>query len=336
MRRLLRVLSIASFALVVPLGAAGPTAAWSAGAVPPLAGVRSFGYQLQGEDIARLAASPFDLLVIDPSGDERDWTAQEIASLRDGPCGPRIVLAYLSIGEAEDYRWYWDGLPRDLLAAENPHWKGNFGVRYWDARWRAVLFGVTTGPSKSSLDRILDAGFDGVYLDIVDAYESWGPVAVGGSGERPAAARDMIDLVAAIAAYARETRGRTGFLVVPQNGSGITSEDAQSWAADPAAEADAARTRWLATIDGAGAEDTFFYGRRAMDNPWRPQKDVIAQLDALHAAGRTILAIDYVSRRAKVRRFYAACAAHGFVPLASNRALTRLRVPRGAPRTPCR
>ena len=38
---------------------------------------------------------------------------------------------------------------------------------YWTKSWRDILF----GSKDSYLDKILNAGFDGVYLDVVDAYE---------------------------------------------------------------------------------------------------------------------------------------------------------------------
>ncbi|TAN37800.1 MAG: hypothetical protein EPN23_04615 [Verrucomicrobia bacterium] len=45
------------------------------------------------------------------------------------------MRAYLSIGEAGDYRGYWEkewsAQPPTWLGAENPDWKGNFKVRYW-------------------------------------------------------------------------------------------------------------------------------------------------------------------------------------------------------------
>jgi cysteinyl-tRNA synthetase len=59
------------------------------------------------------------------------------------------------------------------------------------------------------LDRILDAGFDGVYLDLVDAFEDWVPREEGDSGW-PRAEQDMVDFVRAIADHARVTHGRTG------------------------------------------------------------------------------------------------------------------------------
>jgi cysteinyl-tRNA synthetase len=88
------------------------------------------------------------------------------------------VLAYLSIGEAESYRYYWhrewdrlgDGVPDAgapaWLEGENPQWRGNYKVRYWDPGWRSILY----GRSDAYLDGIISRGFDGVYLDLVDAY----------------------------------------------------------------------------------------------------------------------------------------------------------------------
>ena len=77
----------------------------------------------------------------------------------------------MSIGEAEDYRYYWDdswkrGSP-EWLEAENLRWRGNFVVRYWDPEWKSIVF----GNAEAYLDRIIAAGFDGVYLDIIDGYE---------------------------------------------------------------------------------------------------------------------------------------------------------------------
>jgi len=77
----------------------------------------------------------------------------------------------MSIGEAEDYRYYWQsgwkvGNP-SFLDKENPNWKGNYKVRYWDKDWQNIIY----GNDNSYLKKILDAGFDGVYLDIIDGFE---------------------------------------------------------------------------------------------------------------------------------------------------------------------
>ncbi|NOX86519.1 MAG: hypothetical protein GXO86_11260, partial [Chlorobi bacterium] len=80
-------------------------------------------------------------------------------------------VCYMSIGEAEDYRYYWqpDWKPGNpsWLDKENPDWEGNYKVKYWDKGWQGIIF----GNDGSYLKKILDAGFDGVYLDIIDAFE---------------------------------------------------------------------------------------------------------------------------------------------------------------------
>ena len=77
----------------------------------------------------------------------------------------------MSIGEAENYRYYWKPgwalIQPPWLLGENPNWSGNFKVRYWEADWQRIIFGA----DDSYLKKILDAGFDGVYLDLVDVYE---------------------------------------------------------------------------------------------------------------------------------------------------------------------
>lgn len=120
------------------------------------------------EFLAALRGTDYDLLIIDFDLKERELNAEEVASLkRKADGGRRLVLCYLSIGEAEDYRSYWDpdwsDDPPDWLCKENPDWPGDYKVRYWDPGWQAIVFAV--------LDRIVASGFDGVYLDLIDAYE---------------------------------------------------------------------------------------------------------------------------------------------------------------------
>lgn len=119
-----------------------------------------------------LESSTYDLILIDAFYED-DWlTEGDIDRLSTKPQGGnRLVVSYMSIGEAEDYRFYWQNEWNDSspswLAAENSQWKGNYKVRYWEAAWQDIIF----GNQEAYLDKILAIGFDGVYLDIVDAYE---------------------------------------------------------------------------------------------------------------------------------------------------------------------
>jgi len=115
-----------------------------------------------------IKATNYDLILIDLFFDGQPLSTEEINSLKiKANKSSRMVICYMSIGEAEDYRYYWNGLDKNLVYQENPEWKGNFTVKYWEPQWKSVIY----GNDQSYLKKILDAGFDGVYLDIIEAYE---------------------------------------------------------------------------------------------------------------------------------------------------------------------
>lgn len=131
-------------------------------------------FEDRGAYIEALAATPYDILIIDLFFDDPQspLTTVEVEQLKHKPDGQqRLLLAYLSIGEAESYRYYWQGdwnqNPPYWMETENPDWAGNFKIRYWEQDWKDLLI----GNGDSYLKKIVDAGFDGVYLDAVDAYE---------------------------------------------------------------------------------------------------------------------------------------------------------------------
>jgi cysteinyl-tRNA synthetase, unknown class len=121
--------------------------------------------------IDALCGTEYDLVIMDCFFDDRPFTKDDIARLKTKPQGgKRLILSYLSIGEAEDYRYYWNPVWKTVrpawLGDENPEWEGNYKVRYWDQSWQNII----CGGDGSYLKKILDAGFDGVYLDLIDAF----------------------------------------------------------------------------------------------------------------------------------------------------------------------
>ena len=125
-------------------------------------------YPTKHDFIEAICATNYDLVIMDLFLNEEEFSADEIEQLHNkANGGKRMVIAYMSIGEAEDYRYYWQaewkrGNP-SWLDKENPKWKGNYKVKYWNAEWQEIIFDY--------LSRITNAGFDGVYLDIIDAFE---------------------------------------------------------------------------------------------------------------------------------------------------------------------
>ena len=126
-------------------------------------------YENKKKYLAALKNTDYDLIFIDLFYEDgkivKPSDVRQLKVKSNG--GKRLVYSYLSVGEAEDYRYYWDKKwnkkkPK-WIVKENKQWKGNYKVRYWNKEWQDILYGY--------LSRIAMAGFDGVYLDVIDAYE---------------------------------------------------------------------------------------------------------------------------------------------------------------------
>ena len=118
-----------------------------------------------------LRGTDYDLLIVDLFYEESPLTTEDIAALRKkANGGRRLVYAYMSVGEAETYRYYWqpqwNDNPPEWLSEANPDWDNNFKVKYWRPEWHKILY----GSEHAYLDKIMSAGFDGAFLDVVDAY----------------------------------------------------------------------------------------------------------------------------------------------------------------------
>ena len=275
-----------------------------------LAAVTSWGYQLRIHDLAPLAASAFDLIVIDHGLAARRngkllFDASEIAALKTKPDGRRrIVLAYLSIGEAEQYRYYWRpewcrrATAPAWIGAVNPNWPGNYPVRFWDPDWQRLIL----GPGDSYLDRIMAQGFDGIYLDRADVYVEWSAI-------RQTAARDMIAFLGRIATHARVRDPR--FLIVMQNAEELLIH---------------ARARGL--LDAVAKED-LLHGLEFSEaaNDAASIAGSLAHLRRARAAGLPVFAVEYLADPTRIAAARQRLAGFGFVPYFGPRLLDRLVTP---------
>lgn len=246
--------------------------------------------RVQEADLARLDP---EVVVVDYSrdgGEGGERTVLEVERLRRRPGGgSRIVLAYLSIGEAEDYRFYWKDLRgrRALVGPANRRWPGNYRIRYWEPAWHDVVY---RGP-RSYLDRILAQGFDGVFLDTVDAAEQWEDA---GTADAPAR---MAALVRAIADHARARR--PDFLVVAQNPDRILGEPGV-----------------VEALSGVSSEAHLFPGGREARPPVRDR--VLETLRQVRAHGLAVLVIEYPRSGAQRGRLWTLCREHGFLCFAGS------------------
>ncbi len=244
-----------------------------------LTAAQSWMYQLAGlEDPAAvdaLAATDYPLLVIEPGLNHRACTGDETGAPGDAECAdpydtpaivealattpsgePRVLLAYIDVGQAEDWRTYWttdwappqDGQPGNpaFIVAEDPDgWAHNYTVAYWRTGWRAIWLGPD-----GLIAQLARAGFDGVYLDWVEAYDDEAVIAAA-QADGVHAAQEMVRFIADIKAAGRAVSD--DFVVIVQNAPYLVDDSG-----DPAG--------YLATIDGLAVEDTWFYGDG--DAPW--------------------------------------------------------------------
>jgi len=117
------------------------------------------------DDIARTSLTP---VIIDYSADgseTRRFTREDLTSLKrlkDGKS--REVLAYVNLGIAERWRWYWSSLPTKLIYGPLEGWEGEYYVKFWTDEWLSVII--------KYIEKVIEAGFDGVMFDWVNIYFS--------------------------------------------------------------------------------------------------------------------------------------------------------------------
>jgi cysteinyl-tRNA synthetase len=272
--------------------------------------VDNWGYWLSSFEIAGVAAAPHDLLVIDSEMSanrafERQHLSEEVARMKRRPDGsPRVLLAYLSIGEAERYRPYWRQEWYDVtkkpvwLDKENRRWAGNYAVQFWHPEWQQLIF----GNPESYLDRIVAQGFDGAYLDRADAFSQWRKL-------QPSAGADMATFIARLADHARKLNPE--FLIVMQNAEELLEEAGV-----------------LGAIDGIAKED-LLYGVRRAQEPNKPD-DVawsVQLLQVAQKAARKVLVVEYLKDPEKIAAAARSIREEGFVPYFAPRRLHCLNPP---------
>jgi len=265
--------------------------------------VKHWGCQYQNVHLPEIEDSDLDMVVLDMTLDGtpgRLATPAELARLKRKPNGNRrIVLAYLSVGEAADYRPYWRQdwrmRPPDWLGPENPNWQHAFPVRFWAAQWEAILL----GRPDAMLDRILAADFDGVFLDRIDVFAEW-------LGERPTAPQDMVALVGRIADYAHARN--QDFIIMGQNAEQLLINEA-----------------YRAALDGVSKESLLF-GLRGEGVENTPEQIAWSMplLNAAVAAALPVFAIEYLSDPNQIAAARQRLFQLGFIPFFGHRLLDRL------------
>jgi len=302
-----------------------------------LAAAKTWMYQIDELDtsgaVDALAASSYPLLVLESGINERGadkvFARQLVERLRRLPDGRHgLLLAYLDIGQTEKYRAYWkkdwqaptgqaSGKPDFLLARDPDGWNGSCQVAYWDHRWQDIWLGTN-----GEIARLASLGYDGIYLDWIDAYKDPQVIlAAKCAGVDPAL--EMIQFIARLGQAGR--RLSPGFLIIAQNAAELI---------------DAAPERYAKIINGQAVEDTWFYGKGGAkwnspkagdlshqneDEDWTPTKRIAWYRKYLER-GLPVFTVDYcVSEQSAALVFKQATAA-GLRPLVTRVSLSQMTV----------
>ena len=281
----------------------------------------TWAYQIQGhttnESLEALAASSYDILVIDQQrsllGDEDYDDAAVVEMLHTSAADAgreRTVLCYIDVGEAESYRWYWQdgwdvGDPEWIVAPDPDGWDENYPVAFWNDEWRSIMF--------EAFDRIIADGYDGVYLDWLEVY-SFEPV-VGLAEEEGLDPEDeLVAFVRDLAAHARAQD--PDFILVAQNAAEMGAREEYREVFDAIAQ----EAIWF---DGGGDPDT----EEQVGDVAQDQELTEENLDALKVwqdAGVPVWACEYATEPDNVETAYSRGAERGFLTYVTTRPLDRL------------
>ena len=215
----------------------------------PLARVRSWSLATEVPD----AADQIDLAVVDPAAFGTDAVALPAAveaAKRRSDGSSRLVVARISVATVAE--------PAEAAAAQTarvrPLDDGRIPVAYWSSVWHDRLY----GSSSALVDRLVSAGFDGVYVADADVYvrlrKQW-----------PGAENDMVQLVERLSARAKSMN--PAFAVVLANAEELIAHPGIRNAVDALAKEDL-----LFGSDGVGETN--------------PRSAVVASLHFLERAQR--------------------------------------------------
>ncbi len=315
-----------------------------------LKNVRYFAYQLTGIDendsIQKIVDSKYDMIIIEPSVtadyafDAKDMVQRIKASKASDGVHRKSVIAYIDIGQAEEWRWYWDGHVKyeEKGECKNPYitaiqvwapwvvacdpdgWAGNYPVAFWDEAWKDIVInGSELGSHlglyfNSMLDEVIQDGFDGVFLDWVAAWEM-DEVIDRAESEGKNAGIEMLNFIKAIRTYGKKYN--PDFVVIQQNSSELIYE--------------VGANQLKNAVDAISQESVWWEGYSTdsnWDNPDGYDKPscctdyYLERLRAYKTAGFPVFVCDYAVKNAN--EVYTKAASEGFIAYATRRSLSRL------------
>ena len=298
---------------------------------------------LETEVVEQISESTYDMVVIDfitSEANNTDYPIAEVVEQFHTAEHPKLVLAYIDIGQAESYRTYWQdewqvGSPEWITGKDPDGWEDNYPVAFWYDDYQNIWLG-----ENGYLQTILDAGFDGVYLDWVEAYSDENVIALAET-EGLDTAQEMIWWVEDIAAFGRTQN--PNFIVIGQNAAELVVypeyleiidaiSQEQVWfdgAADnnppgdcplPQSETDVETEDYIATLSEPCLQ---LYEEQPDSTLHVSSESYLDYLIPAQEIGMIIFTVDYAVDTENITWIYETSRSLGFIPFVSNRALNQ-------------
>jgi cysteinyl-tRNA synthetase len=301
------------------------------------------GADLEAETVQRIVASQYDMVVLDflPSEENNtDYPMADVVTRLHDAQHPKLVIAYVDVGQAENYRRYWQeaweiGDPEWIVGEDPDGWEGNYPVAFWYDEWQEIWLGAD-----GILQQILDDGFDGLYLDWIEAYADENVIAMAEQdGVDPV--EEMIWWVRSVSDFVKSRCDDC--VIIAQNAAELAEYDdyveaidaiaqEQVWfdgGADNDPPGDCPLPRSDAEVDTEAYRDSLSEPcRRYFDSdPDSPlhvsSEEYLYYLTLAQRKGILIFTVDYALDPENVSWVYETSRALGFVPFLSTRALDR-------------
>lgn len=236
-----------------------------------------------------IAAAPVQYKVVEATSDGSGafWSSTDVTTMKSG--GGK-VFGYFDCGWCEDYRpYYATAVAAGILGTHpDPEWPAEFSVAFWTTDWHNIAF--------DWCDSLMAAGFNGIYLDVVDAWgDAWAQAHVPGGGATNSA-NAMIALVAAIRAHAHATD--PSFEVWVNGGEELFAYSAPSW---------------LDSLDGMYKEQVCYNETSAAGPTSSGDRSAeFTMLANCTGGGKPVVLIEYVTGAGPIADVKAVCAAQGY------------------------
>jgi uncharacterized protein (TIGR01370 family) len=242
--------------------------------------------QLENANFDDLLKVDQKLLLVDPDDSQLTFEQNTILSAKG-----KTVFAYLSLGQAEKSRDYWQdswqiGSP-DFIHKVDPKYEYGFVVKFWTPEWENIILNYTA-------QHIAPFGYAGVLIDYMDEYKNF-------LTDRPNAAQEMVALGAKVVNVLQSRNPR--MLILTQDSIDLYRID-----------------KYRDMIDGVSCEEVFYKHSKNADGSLsfesQPSSYTASQmtlLDQILKDKKAVILMEYIEKNRYICQFYKKCAISGYI-----------------------